>query len=137
MFMITEQTISVDDAIEAVTDEGNGAVVTFLGVVRAHSRGKRVRYLEYEAYSEMAVPKLAEIANEIFQRWGLDNVAIIHRVGRMEIGETSVVIAVGSPHRGEGFEACRYAIDRLKSFVPIWKKEVWEDGETWVGQEGG
>lgn len=137
MFEITDRPIAVDEVIKAVEHEGNGAVVTFLGVVRAHSKGKAVRYLEYEAYAEMAVPKLAEIAQEIHARWGLERVSIVHRVGHLEIGDTAVAIAVGSPHRGEGFEACRYAIDRIKSFVPVWKKEVWEDGEVWVGREGG
>ncbi|TAK27930.1 MAG: molybdenum cofactor biosynthesis protein MoaE [Chloroflexota bacterium] len=137
MFEITERPIAVDQMIKAVEHEGNGAVVTFLGVVRAHSKGKAVRYLEYEAYAEMAVPKLSEIGQEIHQRWGLERVAIVHRVGHLEIGETAVAIAVGSPHRSEAFEACHYAIDRIKSFVPVWKKEVWEDGEVWVGREGG
>ena len=137
MFEITDRPIAIDEVIKAVEHEGNGAIVTFLGVVRAHSKGKAVRYLEYEAYAEMAVPELAEIAREIHERWGLKRVAIVHRVGHLEIGETAVAIAVGSPHRGEGFEACRYAIDRIKSFVPVWKKEVWEDGEVWVGREGG
>lgn len=132
-FEITDDVLTADDLIAEVTDDSIGAVVTFVGVVRGNSKGKRVLYLEYEAYKEMAEKKLAEIADEIRQKWGLDRIVIRHRVGHLEVGETAVVIALASPHRKEGFEACQYAIDRLKQIVPIWKKEVWEDGETWVG----
>lgn len=134
-YEITEEEISAAEVARLVEDEANGAVVTFIGVVRRFSRGKRVRFLEYEAYKEMAEKKMAEIGEEIRVRWGLDRVAICHRVGHLEVGTTSVVIVVGAPHRKEAFEACRYAIDRLKRVVPIWKKEVWEDGEIWIGQE--
>lgn len=132
-FEITEDVLTADDLIAEVTDDSAGAVVTFVGVVRGNSKGKKVLYLEYEAYKEMAEKKLAEIGDEIRERWGLSNIAIRHRVGHLEVGEVAVVIAVASPHRKEGFEACHYAIERLKQVVPIWKKEVWEDGETWVG----
>lgn len=121
---------------EAVTSkvlrDSHGAVVTFLGTVRDHSEGKKVSYLEYEAYPEMAVKKLEELTEEIKQRWGVEDVAIIHRLGHLEVGEIAVVIAVASPHRKEAFEACQYAIDRLKALVPIWKKEAFQDGERWV-----
>jgi len=110
--------------------------VTFQGTVRDNSRGKRVLYLEYEAYPEMAVKVMRQIADEIKARWGLDGVAIVHRVGRLEIGEASICIAVAAPHRAQAFEACRYAIDRVKEILPVWKKEVWEGGEYWVGWEG-
>jgi len=103
--------------------------------VRDTARGKAVRYLEYEAYPPAAEQSFRQIADEIRQRWGIDRVAIVHRVGRIEIGEASVVIAVASPHRAEAFDACRYAIDRLKQIAPIWKKEVYEDGEVWIGSE--
>ena len=133
MFEITDQVLTADSVAEAVRADECGGVVTFLGTVRSPSRGRIVRYLEYEAYPEMAVPKLQEIAAEIRERWGLTRVAIRHRVGRLEVGETSVAIAVAAPHRHEAFEACEYAIVRLKQIVPIWKKEVWADGEEWIG----
>ena len=115
-----------------VSHPGAGGIVTFQGVVRDNARGKRIRYLEYDAYAEMAEEQMRQIAAEVERRWTTDRVAIVHRVGRLEIGECSVVIAVACPHRAEAFEACRYAIDTLKTTVPIWKKEVAEDGEEWV-----
>jgi len=133
MFKITTEKISVQDAIDAVSTDEAGAVVTFLGVVRNNSEGRRVRYLELEAYPKMAVSEMTRIADEIHQKWGLDGVAIIHRVGKLSVGDAIVAIAVASPHRKEAFEACHYAIDRLKEIVPIWKREFWEDGESeWV-----
>ena len=123
-------------AVRALVDEAthasDGGVVTFEGVVRDHARGKRIRYLEYDAYPEMAEERMAAIAAEVEQRWQTDHVAIVHRIGRLEIGECSVVVVVACPHRAEAFDACRYAIDTLKTTVPIWKKEVAEDGEEWV-----
>ena len=118
--------------LEAVTHEGDGGVVTFEGVVRDNTHGRRVRYLEYDAYPEMAEQEMASIAAEVERRWSTDHVAMAHRVGRLEIGECSVVIIVACAHRAEAFEACRYAIDTLKTTVPIFKKEVWEAGEEWV-----
>jgi len=111
-----------------------GAVVAFVGIVRRFSRGKRIKHLEYEAYQAMAEAKLREIGREIKERWDIDGVAIVHRIGSLEVGEKSVVIAVGAPHRAEAFEACRYAIEQLKRTVPIWKKEVYEDGEVWIAE---
>jgi molybdopterin synthase catalytic subunit len=105
--------------------------VVFSGVVRNHSEGQAVRYLEYEAYREMALPKLEQVAREVADRWPMAKVAMAHRVGRMEIGETSVIVAASAPHRAEAFEAARYAIDRLKAIVPIWKKEFFAEGEHW------
>jgi molybdopterin synthase catalytic subunit len=123
-------------AVRALVDEAthasDGGVVTFEGVVRDHARGKNIRYLEYDAYPEMAEERMNAIAAEVGQRWQTDHVAIVHRIGRLEIGECSVVVVVACPHRAEAFEACRYAIDTLKTTVPIWKKEVAEDGEEWV-----
>lgn len=123
-------------AIRALVDEAthasDGGVVTFEGVVRDHARGKNIRYLEYDAYPEMAEERMNAIAAEVGQRWQTDHVALVHRIGRLEIGECSVVVVVACPHRAEAFEACRYAIDTLKTTVPIWKKEVAEDGEEWV-----
>ncbi|MGI5838029.1 MAG: molybdopterin converting factor subunit 1 [Chloroflexota bacterium] len=133
LFEITGDKIDVNRVVEAVRRDEDGAVATFVGVVRNNNRGKQVLYLEYEAYPEMALGKMREISQEISSRWELDHVAIVHRVGRIEVGETSVVIAVSAPHRAEAFEACRFAIDRLKETVPVWKKEVYADGEEWLG----
>ncbi len=115
-----------------VTHSGAGAIVTFQGVVRDNARGKRVRSLEYDAYPEMAEEQMRQIAAEVTRRWETDAIAMVHRIGRLEIGECSVVVVVACPHRGEAFDACRYAIDTLKATVPIWKKEAYEDGEEWV-----
>jgi len=127
----------LDDAAVAALERtiegtGDGGVVTFRGIVRDTSRGKRVRYLEYDVYPEMAEQEMAKIASEVERRWQTSHVAMVHRIGRLEIGECSVVVSVACPHRGEAFAACRYAIDTLKSTVPIWKKEVADDGEEWV-----
>ena len=110
----------------------DGAVCLFVGVVRDHNDGRRVRHLEYEAYEEMALPLLAEIEAEVRQRWPVSDVRLEHRLGRLEIGEASVAVAVCSPHRAEAFAACRHAIDTLKQRVPIWKKEFYADGSAWI-----
>ncbi len=123
---------AVRELERAVTSAGDGGVVTFQGTVRDNARGKRVRYLEYDAYPEMAEQQMRAIADEVVRRWQTQAIAIAHRIGRLEIGECSVVVIVACPHRAEAFEACRYAIDTLKSTVPIWKKEAYEDGEEWV-----
>ena len=123
---------AVNALVQSVSHPEVGGIVTFLGVVRDHARGKRVRYLEYDAYPEMAEQQMATIAAEVERRWQTDRVALVHRIGRLEIGECSVVVVVACPHRAEAFDACRYAIDTLKANVPIWKKEVAEDGEEWV-----
>ena len=134
MYKITTEPIDVEALYRAVLRDRDGAVVTFYGVVREYSdSGRAVRYLEYEAYPEMAEAQMRAIGAEIKRRWDIDDVAMVHRIGRLEIGEASVVIAVAAPHRGEAFDACEYAIDTLKATVPIWKKEVFADGEVWVG----
>ncbi len=132
-FRVTEEEIRLQELIDEVKSEEAGAIVTFLGTVRCHSRGRKVQYLEYEAYPEMAEAKLREIGQEMEERWGV-RAAIMQRVGHLEVGEVSVAIAVAAPHRKEAFEVARYAIDRLKEIVPIWKKEVWEGGEEWIGE---
>ena len=132
MFRISKDPIRPDDLYREVLRDCNGAVVTFCGVVRDNSRGRRTDYLVYDAYEEMAERKMAEIGAEAERRWKIRDIAMVHRVGRLEIGEISVLIAVASPHRAQAFEACRFAIDRLKEEVPIWKKEVGEDGASWV-----
>ncbi|HUG54628.1 MAG TPA: molybdenum cofactor biosynthesis protein MoaE [Vicinamibacteria bacterium] len=114
----------------------DGGVCVFLGVVRNENGGRPVRHLEYEAYEEMALPLMDEIAAEARRRWPLTHVRLVHRLGRLEIGETSVAVAVTAPHRGAAFEACRYAIDTLKATVPIWKKEFYADGAVWLEGPG-
>ena len=134
MYRITTEPIDIEALYQAVLRDRDGAVVTFHGVVREYSdSGRVVRYLEYEAYPEMAEAQMRAIGAEIKRRWGVDDVAMVHRIGHLAIGEASVVIAVAAPHRGEAFDACEYAIDTLKTTVPIWKKEVFADGEVWVG----
>ena len=135
MFKIVDGPIE-DIALEdVVRTDADGAVIVFRGVARRFSRGRDVVHLEYEAYPEMAEKVMAQIADEVKARWSVSRVAIVHRTGVLEIGQASVVIAVSAPHRGEAFEAARYAIDRLKELVPIWKKEVWSDGSQWIGWE--
>jgi molybdopterin synthase catalytic subunit len=132
LFEVTTCELSVDEVVGRLADPANGAVIAFVGVVRNETEGRNVLYLEYEAYPEMAEPTLQQIGDEIRQRWkSVRGVTIAHRVGRLGIGETSVVIAISAGHRPEIFDAVRYAIDRLKEIVPIWKKEVWTDGSEW------
>jgi molybdopterin synthase catalytic subunit len=114
------------------TSPADGALCLFVGVVRDHHQGRAVRYLEYEAYEEMARPLMEEIAAEARRRWPVTEVRLVHRLGRLEIGEASVAVAVASPHRAEAFAACRFLIDTLKSKVPIWKKEYYADGSAWL-----
>ena len=131
---LTEAPLSEPALMAAVEDGGAGAIVLFSGVVRDQTGGRRVKFLEYEAHAPMALCKMREIAAQARTRFpGIRKIAIVHRIGRLEIGESSVLIAVSTAHRGEAFEACRYAIDTLKETVPIWKKEFFEDGEVWVG----
>jgi molybdopterin synthase catalytic subunit len=132
---IKEEPLSPQEVTARVRKDTCGAVVTFLGTARLYSHGRRVLYLEYEAYREMALRKLREVAEEAITRWGVEDVAIAHRTGRVAVGEICLVIAVASPHRREAFQACQYAIDRIKEVVPIWKKEVFENGHIWVGAE--
>jgi molybdopterin synthase catalytic subunit len=121
--------------IKHVRAEEDGAIVTFDGCVRNHSHGRRTLYLDYEAYESMALEKIREIAEQIHEKFPIHMVAIAHRLGRLQIGETSVFIAVSSAHRPAAFDACRYAIDTLKRTVPIWKKEYFEDGAVWADGE--
>jgi molybdopterin synthase catalytic subunit len=118
-----------------VRSRGDGAIVTFDGFVRDHSKNRRTLYLEYEAYEAMAISKLREIATHLHLHFSFDRLAMVHRLGRLEIGDCSVFIAVSSAHRAAAFEACRYAIDTLKRTVPIWKKEYFEDGSVWAEGE--
>ena len=133
---ITEEPLDPAPLVEQVRSDRDGVVVTFLGVTRDHNEGRRVLYLEYEAYRPMAERKMAEIIDEMKARWKIGSVAVAHRVGRVDIGETSMVVAVSAPHRGPAFEAAMHFVDQLKRVVPIWKKEYCEGGEVWVGDEG-
>ena len=133
-FRLSEEPLSIDCAVAEVRSDDAGAVASFVGTTRARSRGREVLYLEYEAYEGMAEQVMADLAEELKRRHDLCEVAIHHRVGRVEIGETSVVIAVSAPHRAAALAACGEAIDELKVSVPLWKKEVYVGGEEWIGR---
>ncbi len=132
LFKITRAELDPSELHGLVLSNQAGAVSLFLGVVRNNNLGREVDYLEYDAYPAMATKVMRQIAGEIRQRWDVLEIAMHHRIGRLEIGEASVAVAVASAHRSEGIEACHYGIDRLKAIVPIWKKEVWADGEEWI-----
>ncbi|MGH7266401.1 MAG: molybdenum cofactor biosynthesis protein MoaE [Candidatus Rokuibacteriota bacterium] len=134
---MTTEPLSAETLAGAVTVPEAGGVAVFLGVVRDHNAGRRVVALEYEAHGPMAEAKMKEIGEAVYRRWpGVRQVAMAHRIGRLAIGEASVAIAVSAAHRADAFEACRFAIDRLKETVPIWKRELFEDGAVWVGLQG-
>ncbi|WP_208589099.1 molybdenum cofactor biosynthesis protein MoaE [Gracilibacillus suaedae] len=135
MFEIVEDSISVESLIEKVEDRNAGAITTFIGTVREITGEKKTVYLEYQAYKPMAEKMLAQIGKEINQRWSDTKVAITHRIGSLDISEIAVVIAVSSPHRKPAYQANEYAIERIKQIVPIWKKEQWENGEAWIGDQ--
>lgn len=138
MFAIVEDAIDVGALVAAAQRPDCGAVNTFIGTTRVdESAGNSVEYLEYEAYRPMADSKLEQIGSEIQDRWDVSHVSIVHRLGRVDPGEASVVIVVASPRRGPAFEASRYAIERIKEIVPIWKREIWSDGYVWVGSQVG
>jgi molybdopterin synthase catalytic subunit/molybdopterin converting factor small subunit len=133
-FRLSDGPLDPAEVIEEVKSERAGAVASFIGTTRITSRGRRVHYLEYEAYGGMAEQVMAELAGELKVRYDLCEIAIAHRTGRVEIGGLSVVIAVSAPHRSDALAACTDAIDRLKEIVPLWKKEVYEGGEEWIGR---
>ncbi len=138
MFAIVEEPIDIGALIEGAQRPDCGAISTFVGTTRVdENNGASVEHLEYEAYKPMADRKLEEIRAEIEERWDVREVSIVHRIGRVEPGEASVAIVVASPRRGPAFEASRYAIERIKQVVPIWKREVWSDGYVWVGSQVG
>ncbi|HSD11119.1 MAG TPA: molybdenum cofactor biosynthesis protein MoaE [Candidatus Binatia bacterium] len=137
MIEISSEPIDVQGVIAAAAHSGSGATVTFAGTTRDHNDGRRVTQLEYEAYPEMALAEMEKIAATARERWPIERIAIVHRIGVVPIGEASVVIAVSAAHRAAAFEACHWAIDRLKEVVPIWKKEHFEGGEVWIGSQGG
>jgi molybdopterin synthase catalytic subunit len=129
---VGREPLSLDPLIEAVAAAHRGAVVTFLGLVRNHNMGRGVIYLEYEAYEPLAVKTFGRIGDEIRLRWPEADVAVRHRLGRVDIGEASVAIAAASPHRADAYAACRYAIERIKQIAPIWKHEFFEGGDVWI-----
>ena len=133
-FLLSEEALSLEAVVDEVASDEAGAIATFVGTTRVHSRGRTVTALEYEAYEGMAEQVMSEIADELKARYELLEVAIHHRIGRVEIGERSVVIAVSAPHRADALKACRDAIDTLKERVPLWKKEVYVGGEEWIGR---
>jgi molybdopterin synthase catalytic subunit len=137
MFDIVSGPIDAAAVSAAVADPTAGAIVTFVGTTRNNNEGRQVTQLEYEAYPEMALAEMRKIGDTARQRWPIGDIAIVHRIGVVPIGEASVVIAVSSAHRVAAFEACHFAIDRLKEVVPIWKKERFDGGEVWIGSQKG
>ena len=135
--LITSDPLDPETLTRHVTTNEDGAIVTFIGVTRDHNAGRKVEYLEYEAYRPMADEQIYTIINEMKARWEIGRVAVAHRTGRVDIGETSMVVAVGAPHRKPAFDAALYFVDRLKEIVPIWKKEFFEGGEVWIGETPG
>ena len=132
MINITKKPLDPQSIAAAVHNSSNGAIVTFIGTTRDTNVGRDVLYLEYEAYSPMAENKLAEIAGEVLEKYGVSDAAIVHRIGRLEVGEASLVVVIVAPHRKDAFAACQYCVDRIKETVPIWKKEVFRGGEVWI-----
>ena len=135
MIELTTDPLNPEKITAQVRRDTNGAVVTFLGATRNNFQGKQVITLEYEAYEEMALKKLGEVREELQAQFDLEDIAISHRIGTVPIGEISLVVAVASPHRKEAFQACQAAVDRIKEIVPIWKKEVYDEGSRWVACE--
>jgi molybdopterin synthase catalytic subunit len=137
MYEIVSHPIDAAAVTAAAADSATGATVTFIGTTRDHNDGRRVTQLEYEAYPSMAIAEMRKIGETAQQRWPIARIAIVHRIGVVPIGEASVVIAVSAGHRRAAFDACHFAIDRLKEVVPIWKKEHFEGGEIWIGSQTG
>lgn len=134
-YWLQEEPLSLDDVYQLVIRPEAGAVATFIGIARKFTHGKQTSFLQYEAYVPMAEKKLEEIGREINKKWPNSQVAIAHRIGRLDISDIAVAIAVSTPHRDAAFKASRYAIERIKEMVPIWKKEYWVDGSEWIGNQ--
>ena len=130
--ILSDKTLSEQNCLDFVKTDDSGGIVVFVGTVRNHTKGKRVLRLDFEAYEPMAISEMRKIATLAIEKFALKKIAIHHRVGMLEVGEIPVVIAVSAAHRGAAFDACEFAIDTLKETVPIWKKEIFEDGEIWV-----
>ena len=137
MFRVTNQPIDLSEVVRYVIDPEAGAIATFIGTTRNNNEGRKVIALDYEAYPEMAEKELARIGADANKQWSLRRMAIVHRLGPVQIGEASVMIAVSSAHRDAAFAASRFAIEEIKKTVPIWKKEVYEGGEVWIGTQTG
>jgi molybdopterin synthase catalytic subunit len=136
LFEVIRDAISVDEVVGRLADPAIGAVTTFVGVVRGTTGERETLYLEYEAYPEMVLKTLSQVGDEVRERWPeVRQVAVVHRVGRLEVGETAIVIALSAAHRRQTFDALHYAIDRIKEIVPIWKREVWADGSEWKSEQ--
>jgi len=132
MLKITKKVLSIDEVLNSIKDPEAGAVVLFIGTVRSKTEEKTVVAIEYEAYDEMAIRQVEKLEKEIRNRWNIKNVIILHRIGRLIVGDKSIIIGISSPHRDEAFKACRYAIEFIKQDVPIWKKEFFKDGGVWI-----
>ena len=137
MFRVTDQPIDLNELVRYVTDLEAGAIATFIGTTRNNNEGRKVIALDYEAYGEMAEKELGRIGDDAKKQWPICRIAIVHRLGPVQIGESSVIIAVSSAHRDAAFAASRFAIEEIKKTVPIWKKEVFEGGEVWIGTQTG
>ena len=133
---VTEEELRPEAVIDSLERSIHGAVTTFMGTVRKYTDDRTVEYLDYEAYPEMAEAKLQQIVDELKSRDEIEDISVVHRIGRLSVGETSLIVAVASLHRRLGFETCLDAVERIKEIVPIWKKEVWAEGEVWVRSEG-
>ncbi|HEX9443012.1 MAG TPA: molybdenum cofactor biosynthesis protein MoaE [Candidatus Binatia bacterium] len=137
MFRVVREPIGIEELVRSVGDPAAGAVATFIGTTRNHNDGRSVIALDYDAYPEMAEKELRRIGDDAGKKWKIERMAITHRVGPVAIGEASVVIAVSAAHRDDAFQACRFAIEEIKKTVPIWKKEIYEGGEVWIGTQTG
>ena len=137
MFRVTDTPIDLQALVDCVTDPEAGAIATFIGTTRNNNQGRKVIALDYEAYPEMAEKELARLGEEAKRKWQICRIAIVHRIGPVQITEPSVIIAVSAAHREAAFAACRFAIEEIKKTVPIWKKEVYEGGEIWIGTQSG
>ena len=137
MFRVTDKPINLQELVDCVTDPEAGAIATFIGTTRNNNEGRKVIALDYEAYPEMAERELTRLGEEARRKWQICRMAIVHRVGPVQITEPSVMIAVSAAHREAAFAACRFAIEEIKRTVPIWKKEVYEGGEIWIGTQSG
>ncbi len=137
MFRVTQKAINLQELVEYVTDPEAGAIATFIGTTRNNNEGRKVISLDYEAYPEMAEKELARLGEEAKIKWNIRRMAIVHRIGPVQITEPSVIIAVSAAHRSDAFEACRFAIEEIKKSIPIWKKEIFEGGEVWIGSQSG
>src|SRR3989338_3149781 len=137
MFRVSDKPLNLQELIDYVTDPEAGAIVTVVGATRNHNEGRRVISLDYEAYPEMAEKELARVGEEAKKSWNIQRMGIVHRIGPVKITEPSVIIAVSAAHRDDAFQACRFAIEEIKKSVPIWKKEIFEGGEIWIGTQSG